>query len=33
VVFAILFFYVALRPVNFGSLRRKLLPKPQAAAG
>jgi branched-chain amino acid transport system permease protein len=31
VVFAILFFYVALRPVNFKDLRRKLLPKAQVA--
>jgi len=33
VVFAILFFYVALRPVNFKDLRRRFSPKPQVAAG
>jgi branched-subunit amino acid ABC-type transport system permease component len=33
VVFAILFFYVALRPVNFADLRRKFTAKPQPAAG
>jgi branched-subunit amino acid ABC-type transport system permease component len=32
VVFAILFFYVALRPVNFADLRRKFTSKPAAAA-
>jgi branched-subunit amino acid ABC-type transport system permease component len=33
VVFAILFFYVALRPVNLRDLRRKLTAKPHASAG
>jgi branched-subunit amino acid ABC-type transport system permease component len=33
VVFAILFFYVALRPVNLRDLRRKLAAKPHASAG
>jgi branched-chain amino acid transport system permease protein len=32
VIFAILFFYVALRPVNFKDLRRKFGPRPRATA-